>query len=127
MKIAVYGTLRRGYSNNGLTSGSELIGKGITVDSHSMYASGIPYVMEKGGDSRITVEVYEVPENQVPRIDSLEGHPDWYQRRETPVELENGEVIDAWLYFMDVSESRRKEINLIASGNYEDYRNSFSY
>ena len=126
-KIAVYGTLREGFGNNRLMQGSKLIGTGLTVHSHSMYASGIPYVVENGGQSRIKVEVYEVSDRDLPSIDSLEGHPRWYQRRETPVELENGEVVDAWLYFMDIPEERRKELNLIESGDYADYRNSYSY
>ena len=128
MKIAVYGTLRAAYGNHRLIAGnSELIGYGLTVGKHGMYASGIPFVVENDDKSRITVEVYEVPEKHVPSVDGLEGHPDWYQRRITPVELENGEIVEAWLYFMDLSEEQKGRNQLIQSGDYADYRKAYSY
>lgn len=128
MKIAVYGTLRAAYGNHRLIQGrSTFIGKGLTVDRHGLYASGIPFVVQNDNKSRIVVEVYEVPEKHMSSVDGLEGHPDWYQRRITPVELEDGEVVEAWLYFMDLTEEHKRRNTFIESGDYADYRKENSY
>jgi hypothetical protein len=34
-------------------------------------------------------------------IDQLEGHPNWYERKQIPVVMKSGKVITAWLYFQN--------------------------
>ena len=46
-KVFVYGTLKRGYSNNYLLQSSECLGHATTKDRYAMYSSGIPYVTEQ--------------------------------------------------------------------------------
>lgn len=117
--VAVYGTLRSGYSNHGLISrgNTDTVGSGETVNLHTLTASGIPFVKKDGGKHKVKVEVYQVNDKEtMDRLDSLEGHPRWYRREQTPVELEDGSVVDAWLYFNEDEGSV-----VVESGDYSDY------
>lgn len=124
MRLAVYGTLRRKYGNHGLISRASAthVGDGWTDEKHALYASGIPYVQKDGGESRVRVEVYDIPEEFVPSIDQLEGHPQWYRREETSITLDSGENVTAWLYFMPGIEEESTHLTLIETGDYHDYR-----
>jgi gamma-glutamylcyclotransferase (GGCT)/AIG2-like uncharacterized protein YtfP len=33
------------------------------------------------------------------RIDRLEGHPHSYKREKTNIKMQDGQVVEAWLYF----------------------------
>lgn len=102
--LAVYGTLKSGYSNNHLLSGSEFVGDGLTVRPYEMVDRGIPFVFAPNGSEtkamRIHVEVWRVPVEDMPVIDGLEGHPNWYRRERVPVTLDDGATCDAWMYLM---------------------------
>jgi gamma-glutamylcyclotransferase (GGCT)/AIG2-like uncharacterized protein YtfP len=117
--IASYGTLRKGYGNSRLVDipgQTKWLGTGKTVDKYQMRASGIPFV-NKTPDTQIVVDVWEINRDlHLPSVDRLEGHPEWYCREEINVELK-GQVIKAWLYFMENSGS-----TIITSGDYNDYR-----
>jgi gamma-glutamylaminecyclotransferase len=114
MKMAVYGTLRGGLPNHSYVKNHKFLGTGKTVEKYTMRASGIPYV-GKEPRTRIDVEVYDVTgKTEIEAIDRLEGHPHWYKREEIEVELNDGRILKAWLYFM---ESTSK---IIETGNYLD-------
>ncbi|WP_017981095.1 gamma-glutamylcyclotransferase family protein [Methanocaldococcus villosus] len=114
--IFVYGTLRRGFWNNKLLKNSKFIGKGRTKEKYAMYADIIPYVVEDEKVSHIVGEVYEVDEEILKKIDALEDHPHCYRRKKVPIILENGEEIEAWLYFYPEPYGI-----LVKSGDYKDY------
>lgn len=104
--VFVYGTLKRGYSNNVLMKNSEYLGLGITTKKYAMYENGIPYVCESKEHTKIVGEVYKVDKQTLKSLDSLEGHPEWYKRKEIKVVfMENQEKdlkeITAWIYFME--------------------------
>ena len=108
--VAVYGTLRQGHGNHHLLSSANLVDAGSTVDQYAMVCEGIPYV---GSESRpdghnIAVEVYAVDDETLQRMDGLENHPEWYQRKKVPIHLDNGLVVTAWLYFNDTVEFEGK-------------------
>ncbi len=115
--VAAYGTLKEGHGNNVLMRlpGNKYIGRGITKEKYSMYSSGIPFVIKKP-KVVIVVDVYQVAIQNLPRLDSLEGHPHWY-RRELVTTIVNGKEYESWLYFM-TEENRVKSYNYIADGNY---------
>jgi gamma-glutamylcyclotransferase (GGCT)/AIG2-like uncharacterized protein YtfP len=117
-KVAVYGTLRRGFGNHGLLEGSQMIGEGNTVDGFTMRARGIPYV-SKNGQTQIKVEVYSVDEVTLDDLDSLEGHPRWYKREEVDVKLDNGKYERAYMYLMD--EESVSNVGIVESGDYKNY------
>lgn len=118
-KMFVYGTLRSGYGNHSvMPSNSKFIGNGKTVEMFRLTASGIPFVSKSEALHRVTGEVYEVTESAMTGpLDRLEGHPGFYTRELTPIELEDGTTEDAWLYFCE-----SKGNTLIESGDYADYR-----
>lgn len=100
--VAVYGTLREGMHNNYLLESSEHLGEGETVDSYTMHVDGIPYLhvdsSHPDADS-IVVDVYEVDQDTLKRLDQLEGHPSWYERQLVDIELIHGQMVKAWVYF----------------------------
>lgn len=119
VNLAVYGTLRSGWGNHGLISrgNTSPVGKGKTVGFHTLTASGIPFVKKDGGDHRVVVEVFEVNDQEtLNRLDGLEGHPRWYRREVEQIEMEDGSIVDAWLYF-----NEEMAQTVITSGDYADY------
>ena len=101
--IAVYGTLKKNYSNyysylNGL--GSTHIGGGKTKDKYPLVISGLPYLVDKKGTGHnVEVDVFEVTGSVLADVDMLEGHPNWYRRKQIPITLKDGSTIVAWIYF----------------------------
>lgn len=133
--VAVYGTLRQGFGNHHCMqrAGGTYIGIGKTIEKFQLFAYSIPYVTRKTKDvdkylpTNIVVEVYE-PKDWKP-LDSLEGydpnHPEdenGYYRRPIEVELENGTVVTADLYFYDTTADNY--VKYVPSGDYADYRHS---
>ena len=103
--VAVYGTLKRGFSNNSVMGNSTYVASGKTMNKYPMVESGIPFVLPRVGEGHnIKVEVFMCTKAQLGPIDSLEGHPHNYCRKRTPVRLETGELVMAWLYFYPNSE-----------------------
>jgi len=98
--VAVYGTLKAGRSNHIVLDGSSYVGAGKTVSKYAMQASGIPYVYEHEHRDQISVEVYELDDDNVRlSLDHLESHPTFYERKLTDIELTDGSVKTCWLYF----------------------------
>ena len=104
----VYGTLRRGQSNYQRLledkKGFEFVGPAATVNKYTMYDSGIPFVHKQPATSTIKGEVIMVFDNKlIKSLDALEGHRDserqGYHREQTPVRLDNGMNMSAWIYF----------------------------
>ena len=114
--IAVYGTLRKGFSNHPYMSKASFIGKGKTKDLYTLTASGIPFV-SKNPRVQVTVEIYELPMNELIFVDRLEGHPDFYCREEIDCILDTKEQRKAWLYFCENVGN-----TLIETGDYSDYK-----
>ena len=102
--VAVYGTLKRGEGNYGVTQacGAEFIGTAHTIHHYSMYGGwGFPRVTKDKQVCPIQVEVFEVDNFEA--MDHLEGHPNFFRREQIPVALDepnNEEVVNmAWMYF----------------------------
>ena len=117
IQIAVYGTLRKGYGNHAYLNGCKYIGSGWTENKFQMTASGIPFVHKDKPVSNIRVEIYEVPESKIRYVDGLEGHPEWYKREPTSIKMDEGNKLEAELYF-----NTQEASTLIESGDYTDYR-----
>ncbi len=112
--VFVYGTLKRNFSNHHLLLYSKYLGTGKTVDTYSLYVSGIPYVIKHESISHIHGELYSVNDHTLARLDMLEGHPDWYRREEVKILVDNDQIVTAWLYFFP-----KPTGNIEASGRYE--------
>jgi len=108
MHLFVYGTLRRGQSNYKRLledkNGIEFVDNAKTINNYAMFTSGIPFVHKQPEISLIRGEVFMVWEKYIVKdLDALEGHRDGerqgYHRELTPVRLDNGADMLAWLYF----------------------------
>lgn len=98
-RVAVYGTLKRGHGNNRILEASVLIGIGRTSPEYRMYVSGIPYVSRDPEGYPIHVEVYDVDDATLSRLDRLEGHPEFYRRELCAVHTPEGDS-KAWMYLV---------------------------
>ena len=98
--IAVYGTLKKGYSNyHHYLSASKFIAKGNTKSKYPLVISGLPYLIEKSGQGHhVEVDIFKVSSGVLAQLDRLEGHPDWYRRKQVDVTTKNG-VLKCWIYF----------------------------
>lgn len=99
--VFVYGTLRTGYGNNRLLVTARRLGDHLTDPKYTMYNTGrFPYVAE-GGKQAITGEVWQVTGDVLRNLDGLEGHPDFYCRKQD-ISTKWG---DAWIYLLDGSDN----------------------
>lgn len=98
LHVFVYGTLKKGRGNNSLLKSSEFIGEGKTVNKYALYTTGIPFVIASQKVSHISGELYSVDDETLLNLDRLEGHPDWYHREITKVEVD-GKIYNAYMYF----------------------------
>ena len=127
MTLAVYGTLRRGGSANGLLRGAKYLGQDRINGKLYNLSEGIPAVLPSASGT-VVVDLYELPEGaageeMIKVIDVYEGYypdkPDQslYRRKET-VTVEGSMPVQYYEY--------RFEVNIahVPSGDYfkrEDY------
>jgi gamma-glutamylcyclotransferase (GGCT)/AIG2-like uncharacterized protein YtfP len=113
-KVFVYGTLKRGYGNNALINKSKVISLKVNAPGINLYSSG-PLPFAARGNGTAIGELYEVDDIVLAKLDKLEGHPVFYKREKTKVQLASGEV-EAWIYLCD---KYAKQNLLIQSGEWE--------
>lgn len=101
--VAVYGTLKSGYGNHVLLSRSIHLGDDLLRDIS--VTSGFPFAVKREG-GQIFVEVYQVDNRTLARLDALEGHPNFYRR-----ELVSTVYGEAWLYFLSDPSSLHRQRN----------------
>lgn len=93
--LAVYGTLKSGHYNHSVIDDATFIGP-ATLPGWEMYSLGAFPAIVPSDDSNETVytEVWGVP--NLERTDTLEGFPNFYNRKK--VDTPYGEV---WVYYME--------------------------
>jgi len=83
MKLFVYGTLKRGFSNHQLLKDSQFLGFAQTKDRYPLIKTyfGLPILLPfKDTGHNVRGEVYEVSSSLMKAIDKLEGHPNINKR-----------------------------------------------
>jgi gamma-glutamylcyclotransferase (GGCT)/AIG2-like uncharacterized protein YtfP len=111
----VYGTLKAAHGNHRLIAHptTKFLGNFVTEPKYTLFDGGFP-VVERGGDTPITGELYEVEDPET--IDDVfclegcssktQGHPDnWYDVE--PIETPHGEAV---MFVMDENKSGRRKI-----------------
>jgi gamma-glutamylcyclotransferase (GGCT)/AIG2-like uncharacterized protein YtfP len=122
--LFAYGTLRRGGGNDGFVAGGTFLGTVQTRDSYTLLCENLefcPYLTGAplpGVDREpVTGDLFEVSEFDLAKIDQLEGHPTWYERRS--LTLKDGRM--AWAYFIQeeiLDKMREYPLFIIASGDW---------
>lgn len=96
-KVAVYGSLKRGFPNSSLLKKEKFCGTTKTKNAEYDLLNLIHFPAAiKNGNKKIAVEVYEVSDLTLIKLDILESNGKFYNRE--LVVLENGE--QAFLYFL---------------------------
>lgn len=108
--IAVYGTLKRGRSNNYLLNNAEFLGEG-TAPGKMYSAGGFPIATKEEGT--MVVELFSVPQDDMRQVDMLEGHPDWYMR-----EVVETSLGPAWLYYQPAEVVASRGLEVLESGEW---------
>ncbi len=112
MYLFVYGTLKRGCSNNYLMKGISYVGEDKTKDSHCMINLGrFPAIFERKGTTSIKGETFLVNGEHLKALDAFEGK--WFYRKK--VLLESG--INAYTYFLS-PDATIKNYPVIEDGNW---------
>ena len=75
MLIAVYGSLRKGFGNNNIIESAIYKGEFDTKPEYSLYAVSPSFPgLKENGTTSIRMEVYEVDEHTLSRVNMLEGY-----------------------------------------------------
>lgn len=111
--VAVYGTLKKGYCNfNNYLTRNNFLSSGVTVNQYPLIIEGLPYVVEaQGVGYNVNVDVMLVDDDELFELDCLEGHPNWYERKEVQIQTEDYGVITSWLYFNNTVDHVGKELH----------------
>jgi len=109
--VFVYGTLKRGRSNHASYLGdSRFIGEAHTSKPFMMFGHGFPLArlpIPKDNTwfaGKVKGEIFEVSMDTIRRLDSLEGHPNFYKR--TITKLDEFPKSKVWMYHWNDSEGR---------------------
>lgn len=112
--VAVYGSLRQGFGNHRLLEGSDFLGTEVTQPEWKMFNLGAFPAVCGGGDTPLTLELYEVDDATFESLDILEGHPDFYCRRKIATSQGN-----AWMYTIESMRDDRHTTRVM-SGDWSD-------
>ena len=127
-RVFTYGSLMRGLHNHHLLSSAQLLGAARTAaSSYVLVDSGLGFPFAIDAASRETRhprtallgECYAVDDATLEKMDVLEGHPDWYRRKQVALE---GEDEPAWAYLLIDEETLARAEREMASCADGDWR-----
>ena len=100
VSLIVYGTLMSGERNHRFCQNAISI-KPCTITG-TLYDTGYGFpAFEPLGDTIVKAELIEVPIEDWPNVDRLEGYPRLYDRQLYPAKLEDGTETTGWVYIMN--------------------------
>jgi gamma-glutamylcyclotransferase (GGCT)/AIG2-like uncharacterized protein YtfP len=116
-KVAVYGSLLKGLHNHRLLEESTLLGETqLGLNCKLLDLGSFPGLVKAEQPAVVNMEVYEVTEATMQRLDMLEGHPTFYEREE--VDTEYG---TAWLYFLHNEDGYYGAAPVVESGDWRGH------
>jgi len=123
MYMFVYGTLKSGFGNNRLLQTSEFIGDATTDRPYLLTDCGFPFASETGNKLLpVMGEVYRVDDPTAQqRIDGLEGHPNFYERKQVPVTMTASgvQIPGCWMYLVPEQTAGRYGLCPITKGHFK--------
>lgn len=120
IKLWVYGTLKKGFSNHRLLENAEFLGYDFILADKLGWIN-FPLI-SKFDESNlknakwVLIEKYEINDDTLKQIDALEGHPNWYKREKVKT-LYDDEV---YVYF-------NEEANNVIVDNWKKVWNFYSW
>lgn len=102
VRVFVYGSLKRGFSNHALLHRAAYLGEHVTTARYTMYDLGSYPAVSIGGRQAISGEVYAVDRQTLAALDRLEDYPRVYDRIRIATPFG-----PAWMYIVPVSARRR--------------------
>lgn len=107
--VFVYGSLKKGLWNHVLLEEQHMVCESVTVDKYILFDGGFPVLgvdgMLETSDfaGQVTGELYLVDDECMGYLDSLEGHPTFYERKKIDIKVNEyaglGNSVPAWTYF----------------------------
>lgn len=118
--LFVYGSLQKGLWNNFWLDGGNFLCLAKTVNKYSLRTNNhvIPKVHPDEERYQICGELYEMPDDELKKVDDHEGASTFYSRDPIKVVTNDGEVLTAYIYFCKVIEN---DDTLVKHGNYKNY------
>ena len=106
VRVFVYGSLMRGFYNHHLLDDRDFVREAQTEARFELYSLGAFPAMVEGGATAIHGEVYEIDAATLGRLDRLEGHPNFYERKQ--ILLSDGGLV--WAYLLKDEQVRGRSI-----------------
>ena len=100
VKLIVYGTLMTGECNHRLCSNAVKITPCTIVGTLYDTGWGFP-AFEQTGETTVHAELIEIPFEDWPSVDRLEGYPRLYDRKLIHATLADGSADTGWVYIMN--------------------------
>ena len=115
VQIIAYGTLMTGERNHRFCRNAVSI-QPCTITG-TIYDTGWGFpAFRPEGDATVSAELIEIPITDWPAVDQLEGYPQLYDRMLVSATLEDGSMVEAWVYMMNNVPPQAKAI---ASGDWK--------
>ena len=117
--LFVYGTLKKGFSNNTLIKHTEFIGEAISVDRFDVSGYSFPCAYPNSEGKLLQGEIYNLSKSDFILTDGLESNGFFYSR-EIRKFVCNEETVEAWIYIiMKRSGSNYETDSDIINWNYD--------
>jgi gamma-glutamylcyclotransferase (GGCT)/AIG2-like uncharacterized protein YtfP len=99
--LFAYGSMKAGFKNHWRVENDSFIGNAKTVERYNMYPAvsyNYPYAVEHENKWQLDGELYELTSTDIEYIDTFEGAPDYYYRKEIEVVC-NNKIYETNIYF----------------------------
>ena len=109
-----YGSMKKGFRYHDRLRLDKLIGSAITKDKYLMHPAesfNYPYLLEDIKEWQIHGELYELTKSNIKDIDTFEGSPHYYYRKEVEIIYKN-KVYDSFIYFRTAANSTGMDIDI---------------
>lgn len=120
MLVAVYGSLKQGLHNHKCLENADYVGSFVSEPIFNLFDLGTFPGLTENGDTAVHMEVYEINEDTLARLDTLEGYAgahlknhNYYNREE--IKTPYGE---AFVYFYNYATENCKKVT---QSDWKDY------
>jgi gamma-glutamylaminecyclotransferase len=94
-----HGDLRKGGRSQAIMADATLIGGAETEEAFALFMVDKKAVVTRRPATKIKGDVYSVTDEKLAMLDRFEAHPRITKREEVLVRLDDGKMVDAWVYF----------------------------